>query len=480
MRTEQDFLGAVQIPDDALYGINADRASRNFPDATRFFPEWYQALGSVKKACYITYKHYAETVHQKYPGKILPTPLIDPSVIDALIEAANEVEQGNHFDHFIVPAVQGGAGTSINLNVNEIIANRALQLTGNPPGTYKLIDPIEHANIFQSTNDVIPASLRVAIMRLLNDAEASVNSLRSAMEKIESASRDHIRIAYTEMQEAVPSTYGRLFSTYNDALSRDWWRISKCSERIKTVNLGGSAIGSGITVPSQFIRDVARTLHQVTNLPVSRAENLSDATSNQDALVEVHAILKAHAVNLEKIVSDLRLLSSDLFRNREIEIPKLQTGSSIMPGKVNPVIPEFVVSAVHRVYSNDSLVASLSGLGNLELNAYLPSIGHAMIESLKLLIAADHSLEVNMIAGLKLHKSGSFENMLGNPSVTTALVPYIGYNKAALLAREMKNRDINIFEANRQLNIIEQGRLERIITPENLIREGFSLNDMVE
>ena len=480
MRQENDFLGTVQLPDDALYGINAYRASLNFPDTTRFFNEWYRAVGSVKKACYLTYRTYAETCRIKSPGKAFPNPLFEPAIVDALVEAASEVEKGLHFTHFIVPAIQGGAGTSINMNVNEIIANRALQFMGYSPGEYQFIHPIEHANVFQSTNDVVPASLRVACLQLLNELEASVNGLRSSMEALESNSRNHLRVAFTEMQEAVPSTFGRLFSTYNDALSRDWWRISKCSERIKTVNLGGSAIGSGITVPSVFIRDVARTLHQITGLPVSRAENLIDDTCNLDPLVEVHAILKAHAVNLEKISADIRLLSSDLFKNRELHIPPLQTGSSIMPGKVNPVIPEFIISAVHKIYSNDALISGLCGQGNLELNAYLPVIGHALIDSLKLLIACDHTMHKNLISGIIITDSGSTEKLLLHPSITTALVPYIGYIKAAELSRLMRDKDISIIEANQVLQLISKDKIEKIISRDNLMREGFSINDIME
>ncbi len=272
------------------------------------------------------------------------------------------------------------------------IANRALQMTGHKPGDYDLIDPIEDANIFQSTNDVVPTALRVAAMQLLLELENAINELRKAMEELEKRYRNTLRIAYTQMQEAVPSTYGRLFSSYSDALSRDWWRVSKCLERIKVVNLGGSAIGTSIAVPRYFVAEVVPRLQQLTGLPVTRGENLSDATSNLDPFVEVHGILKAHAVTMEKMVSDLRLLASDIHGEHSLTIPKKQTGSSIMPGKVNPVIPEYVISCSHRVYSNDQLIAGLSAQGCLELNAYLPVIGHALLDSLKLLISADTRL----------------------------------------------------------------------------------------
>jgi aspartate ammonia-lyase len=480
MRKETDFLGTLEIPDDALYGIHSLRATQNFPDGTPFHKEWYCATGSVKKACFMTYIKYAEEVKQQYPGMGLPISLIDQPIMDALLKAADEVMRGMHFDQFIVPAIQGGAGTSTNMNMNEIIANRALQLSGKTPGEYQHIDPIEHANVFQSTNDVIPTSLKVAVLSLLDELSKAVNNLRSSVEELEKKSRTHLRTAYTQMQEAVPSTYGRLFSTYNDALSRDWWRISKCSERIKTVNLGGSAIGSGITVPGFFIREAVPCLRQITGLPIARAENLHDATCNLDSLVEIHAIIKAHAVNLEKMMSDIRLLSSDLMKNRDIHIPRKQVGSSIMPGKVNPVIPEFVIGSVHKVYSNDQLISGLCGLGCLDLNAYIPVIGHALIESLKLLIASNQTAAGNMMSGLVLEAEISLENLYKSPVITTILVPYIGYHKAALLAAEMNKNNTNLLDANRILNVADEARIRQLIEPANILREGFILKDVIE
>ena len=479
MRKETDFIGTVEIEDNALYGIHSVRASLNFPDTTPFHPEWYQAAGTVKKACLITYGKYAGAVRSAHPGTTLPLPLIDDAIITMLIQAAGEVENGQHFQHFIVPAIQGGAGTSINMNINEIITNRALVMKGHLPGDYQTINPIEHANVFQSTNDVIPSSLKVALLRLLQKLEPAINNLRTAFEEKEKISRDHVRIAFTQMQEAVPSTFGRLFSTYCDALSRDWWRVSKCFERLRTINLGGSAIGTGITVSRYFMNEVVSTLQQISDLPVTRAENLQDATCNLDSLVETHAILKAHAVNLEKIVSDLRLLASDMMKNREVQIPQLQTGSSVMPGKVNPVVPEFVISAAHKVYSNDQLISSLCGLGCLDLNSYLPAIGHALIESLKLLIACDETLGTNVVSGLQLNSDKAGENLANSPAITTALLPYIGYEKSALLAREMKKNNISITEANKVLQLIPEDKLLRILEPQSLLKEGFSIQEIL-
>jgi aspartate ammonia-lyase len=480
MRKEKDYLGTLEIEENALFGIHSLRARMNFPDTTPFHTEWYQSAGTVKKACYQAAENFFKAAVKKYSDRLLPFAGADLSVMSALTDAAAMVEQGSHFESFIVPAVQGGAGTSINMNVNEIITNLALIRSGHRPGEYNFIDPVEHANIFQSTNDVVPTSLRIAAMRLLNQLEAAINELRQGIEREEKKAGNMLRLGYTQMQEAVPSSYGRLFSTYNDALSRDWWRVSKCFERIKVVNIGGSAIGTGITVPRFFMSEVVLILQQNTGLPVTRAENLQDATANLDSLAEVHAILKAHAINIEKIVSDLRILASDLLKNKELLLPQKQVGSSIMPAKVNPVIAEFVISVSHKVYSNDMLIGNLCGQGCLDLNAYLPLIGHALLESLKLLIAADHSLRRNMIDGLVLKSDVSLRNLMISPSVTTALLPYIGYNKASELAKEMRDKGIGIEEANENLRIIDREKLRKILEPSSLLKEGFVLKDLLE
>jgi aspartate ammonia-lyase len=226
--------------------------------------------------------------------------------------------------------------------------------------------------------------------------------------------------------------------------------------------------------------EVVSRLQQLTGLPVTRSENLADATSNLDAFVEVHAILKAHAVNLEKMVSDLRLLASDLKSMKEISLPQKQAGSSIMPGKINPVIPEFVVSVAHKIYANDVLITSLSSAGCLELNAYLPVIGNAMIESLKLLIAADQTLKDNLFEGLLIDSKTSAEKLFSSPSVTTALIPFIGYNKASSLAKEMKTTGSDVFQANKKLGLMKEEKLKTVLSPDNLLKLGYTLNELID
>jgi len=477
LRTEKDSLGEMQVPADALYGIHSVRARENFPSDTRFPVEWYKAVGLTKLACYETYRKFRDAATKKYPGEITFR-IIDDNILDALISSAREVSEGKHFDSFIVPAVQGGAGTSINMNINEIIANLALVKTGSKPGNYELIDPFEHANIFQSTNDVIPTALSVAVLFLLQQLEEGINIVRQKTEELEKDSRDKLRPGYTQMQEAVPSSFGILFGSYNDALSRDWWRVSKCFERIKTVNLGGGATGTGMAVPRFFIMEIIPELRRITGLPVAHSENLPDATSNLDKWVEIHSILKAHAVNLEKIAGDLRLLSSDIARDHLLSIPAKQTGSSIMPGKVNPVIPEYIISVSHKIYSSDQLISSLSGQGCLELNAYLPVIGFSVIESLKLLISSDKTLADNLLTGLRMDQSAGYEALIKSPSITTSLVPWCGYNKAAELAKLMKEKKIDIFQANDILRALDGNTLKKILEPGNLLKLGFSLDDL--
>jgi aspartate ammonia-lyase len=476
-RIEKDSLGQKQIPSDALFGIHALRAKENFPFVAPFSAAWYKAIGITKLACYHTLRKFRDAAGEKY-GLAIPVKLISPEILDALCGAAAEISEGKYYDQFIVPAIQGGAGTSINMNVNEIIANSALEKTGHKFGEYEYIDPVEDANRYQSTNDVIPTALTVAVMKLLIELEEHINRLRQKAEELEKNHRYKLRQGYTQMQDALPTSFGILFSTYNEALSRDWWRVSKCAERVKQVNLGGGAIGTGLSLPRFFIMGVVPELRSITGLPLAQNENLADATSNLDKWVEIHATLKAHAVNLEKMSSDLRLLASDISGAKILFIPGKQTGSSIMPGKTNPVIPEFIISAAHKIYSNDMLISSLSGQGTLELNAYLPVIGNAVLESIELLIACNKTLLDNLLRELELNEETAYKKLIASPSVSTALTPYIGYHKASEIATIMKTRKLDIFAANDILKAIDNKRLKTIFEPGNLLKLGFTLDDL--
>ncbi len=476
-RKEQDYLGEMEVPSNALYGIHSLRARGNFPCDQPFNPAWYRAMGVVKKSCYLTVDMLRKTASDTGSHSGFLNSLMSPELSSALAAAATEVASEEHYDDFIVPAISGGAGTSINMNVNEIIANRASRLLEGKGGMDFQPDPVEHANIFQSTNDVVPTALKVAAMWELEKLELSINGLRFAVEEQEKKHRDALRLGYTQMQAAVPSSFGILFSTYSDALSRDWWRVSKCFERIKVVNLGGSAIGTGMAVPRYFIMEVVNTLRNLTGLPMARSENMPDTTANLDALVEVHAVMKALAVNLEKMAGDLRLLSSDL-TNGSLSIPNRQVGSSIMPGKINPVIPEYIISVAHRVYANDQVITSLSAQGCLELNAYLPVIGDSILNSLQLLNGACNTMKSNLIEGIVVHANEAESTLYRNAAITTALVPVIGYHKASELARRMKEYNEDVFNANSQLEMLSEEKLKVMMAPRELLKLGFSLKDI--
>lgn len=474
-RVETDIIGEKYIPENALYGINSKRATENFPHSKPFNINWFKSIAIVKYSYYSVYANFKSAAAKKFPN--IKYDFIDDKLIADLQNAALELSEGKHFEQFIVPAISGGAGTSINMNVNEIIANLVISANGKILGDYEHCDPLNHANIYQSTNDVIPSALKIAIMNLLNILEDKINFTRQEFERLESIHRNSMRIGYTQMQEAVPTTYGRLFSVYSEALSRDWWRVSKGFERIKVLNLGGSAIGTSLTVPRYFLMELVPKIQEITGLPVARAENMSDATSNLDSFVEVHAIIKAHAVNLEKIANDLRLLGSDIAGNK-ILLPKVQQGSSIMPGKVNPVISEFIISAANQIYANDMIISNLAAQGTLELNAYIPTLGNAILESIELLIACNQTMTDNLLKGIEINFASIDVEYLKSTAVTTVLVPYIGYKKSEMLAIEMLAKKINIIDANHNLKLIDEEKLLKLLEPSNILKEGFSLNDL--
>lgn len=478
-RVESDIIGDKELPKEVLYGIHSLRAAENFPHITPFNFNWYKSLGLVKQACYITYKEFINAAKQKTDISSLPIKIINDDVLNHLIVTSKEITEGKYFEHFVVPAIQGGAGTSINMNINEIIANASLIKAGYTPGNYNIIDPIADANIYQSTNDVVPTALKIAIIQLLETLEIKINDTRNKIENLENKYRDIIRIGYTQMQEAVPSSFGIFFSNYSDALSRDWWRVSKCFERIKTVNIGGSAIGTGITVPRFFIMEVPKVLQKLTNLAITRSENLNDATNNLDSFVEIHAILKAHAVTMEKFSSDIRLLASDIHGKGILSIPKVQAGSSIMPGKINPVICEYAISIAHKVYSNDNIITNLCGQGCLDLNAYIPIIGNQILESIELLIAANTSITNKLLNELTINESISIQEVLQSPVICTALIPIIGYHKAGTLGALMKKEKLNIIEANKKLQMLPEAQLSNLLQPGQLLKLGFTINDIL-
>ena len=464
MRQESDALGARLLPEGALYGIHTLRAAENFPvSGYGLFPEFLNAFAMVKAACAMANQ---EGGH------------LDAARAGAIVAACREIGQGRHHDQFLTDPFQGGAGTSTNMNVNEVVANRALQLLGRTPGDYGFLSPLGHVNLHQSTNDTYPTALRVAALWLLKDLEAATGRLQEAFQEKEAAFAHVVKVGRTELMDAVPMTLGMTFGAYAEATARDRWRIFKCRERIKQVGLGGTAIGTGLGAPRDFIFRAAEHLRSLTGLPVSRAENLIDATANADPFVEVSGILSAFAANLLKIASDLRLLASGPATGLgEIGLPALQAGSSIMPGKVNPVIPECVGQVALRVMANHQAVTLAAGLGQLEINQYLPLLAHALLESLRLLGQTARIFADKCVAGITANEDRCRELVAASQALATVLVPALGYETVSGLQAEARAAGIPLAEHLAARGILTPEAAAGLLAPRRMRKLGYEAND---
>jgi aspartate ammonia-lyase len=372
-RKEHDFLGELDVPVDAYYGIHTVRALRNFPVSSFSIPaEFIRALAQVKEACALAN---------------IRVGLLDPIIGRAIVDAAREVSQGKLSEQFVVDPFQGGAGTSTNMNMNEVLANRAVEIIGGVKGEYHKVHPLDHVNLSQSTNDVYPTALRMAAIGLVIELSEVMARLQGALQEKETAFFGVLKLGRTEMQDAVPITLGQEFGAYAEAIARDRWRLFKVEERLRQVNLGGTAVGTGLNADREYLYAAIEELQSITGLGVARAENMIDATQNADVFAEVSGLVKAAAVNLAKIAADLRLLSSGPRGGfAEITLPRMQEGSSIMPSKINPVIPEMVTQVAFQVISFDQAITLACASGQLELNAFLPLVTFNLLSGLKLLI----------------------------------------------------------------------------------------------
>ena len=413
-RIETDLLGKREIPADAYWGIHTSRALENFPlSGQSTHPGLIRALAMVKKACCLANSEIGA---------------LDPTKSGAIIYACDEIVGGGLAEQFPIDALQGGAGTSTNMNMNEVIANRAIERLGGTKGDYELIHSLEDVNLHQSTNDVYPTAVKIAAIFGLRALNPAVAELQGAFQDKEKAFGAIIKIGRTELQDAVPMTLGAEFSAFAEAISRDRWRTFKCEERLRVVNLGGTAVGTGLTAPRDYIFLVTEKLREVTGLGLARGDNLVGETANADPFVEVSGILKAHAANLIKIAGDLRLLHL----LGEIRLPDLQAGSSIMPGKVNPVMMEAVIQSGIKVMANDLIITEAVSRGTLQINEFLPLLAHALLESLDLLTAVSRkvALHVRDIKAVEEIARGYAE---ATPMLVTALLPVIGYDQAMSL-----------------------------------------------
>lgn len=459
VRLEGDLLGERELPLAAYHGIHTLRAAENFPLSGRPpRPELLTALVQVKRAC----------VRANVETGGLPE-----TVGQAIMAACDEMLGGALMEHVLVDALQGGAGTSTNMNINEVLANRAEEILGGRRGGYVLVHPIHHVNLNQSTNDVYPTALRLAAITRLRPLERAVAALQAAFQDKEREFADVVKVGRTELQDACPITLGASFSAFAEALSRDRWRVFKCEERLRVVNLGGTAVGTGLTAPRSYIFRAVEALREDTGLGLARAENLVDATQNVDALVEVSGILRAHAVNLMKISSDLRLLASGPKAGLgELILPSVQAGSSVMPGKVNPVICEAAGQAAMRVMGLDHMISLAGQAGQLELNAFLPLLADALLESLALLTATDEMFREKCVQGIQADRAVCEERLHASYCVATALVPVLGYEAASLVAREAMASGRSVPEVALEKGLLDREALREILSPEAMTALG--------
>ena len=463
-RIERDSLGEREVPAHTLYGIHTVRALENFPLAGRpVHAALGRAFGDVKLAC-------AQT------NRALGAWGSDSVKADAIERACRELSEGLLDTQIVVDALQGGAGTSTNMNVNEVLANRALELLDLDRGMSSRVSPLDDINLHQSTNDTYPTALKLAAIRLLRTLEQNVVALQESFQRAEKKFAHVVKVGRTQYQDAVLTTLGREMSAYAEAMNRDRWRIYKCEERLRVVNLGGTAIGTGLAAPREFIFQVVDQLRALTNIGFARAENLVDATQNTDVFAEVSGILKAHAVSLIKISTDLRLLSSGPDAGfGEIQLPARQAGSSIMPGKVNPVIPEAATQAAMLAMGNDSVLATACAAGSLELNAFLPLIAHCLLENLDILARADDLLRRHCVDGIEADELRCRAHVENSTAAATALVPSLGYERAGDAARMAKEQAKPL-----RTVVIENGwmsaeEFDQAISPEAVCRLGSPL-----
>ncbi|NPV73391.1 MAG: aspartate ammonia-lyase [Pelotomaculum sp.] len=466
-RIEKDLLGEVKVPKEAYYGIHTVRACGNFPvSGLRTHPALIRAIARVKQAAALAN---------------MSAGLLDRRVGDAICRAAEEVADGGLADQFIVDPFQGGAGTSTNMNVNEVVANRAIELLGGRKGDYRLVHPLEHVNLSQSTNDVYPTALRVAAIGMVLELSDCLAGLQAALQEKEAEFAGILKVGRTEMQDAVPVTLGQEFSAFAEGIARDRWRLYKVEERLRQVNLGGTAVGTGLNADPKYIYAVIEELRAITGYGLARAENTVDLTQNADVFVEVSGLLKAAAVNLSKIAGDLRLLSSGpLGGLAELKLPQVQPGSSIMPGKVNPVIPEMVTQVAFQVMGNDQVIAMAAAAGQLELNAFMPLIAHNLLQSLELLINAVNIFSEKCVKGIKADEERCRRWLEESHSFITALTPHLGYDRAAELVKKAMAEKRLLREVIIESGLFTAGELELIFTPGELTRPGVAGAKLLE
>jgi aspartate ammonia-lyase len=458
-REEADSLGTVRVPKDALYGVQTQRAVDNFPitgaDISRF-PELVVSLAMVKQAAALANQALG---------------LLDPGKAAAIVGACERIIAGECHEHFVVDLVQGGAGTSTNMNANEVIANLALDALGVPRGSYDVVNPLNDVNMSQSTNDVYPTASRLAIIRGSQALRAALAGLVAALEAKSREFRDVIKLARTQLQDAVPMTMELEFQAFAVMLSEDIDRLREFERLLAEVNLGGTAIGTGINAPAGYRAVALSNLARISGIEVVPSTHLVEATSDPGVFVLVSAMLKRVAVKLSKVANDLRLLNSGPAAGlNEVNLPKMQPGSSIMPGKVNPVIPEAVNQACFQVMGNDVAITLAAQAGQLQLNAMQPLIVHKLLESAALLRNAVIVFTGRCIEGITANRDRCREYVEKSAAVATILSPYLGYETAARVAKLAGESNRTIADVVRAEKLMDEAQLDKLLSADSIAK----------
>lgn len=466
-RTEADSIGEKQVEAGAYYGVQSLRGKENFNiTGETLHIEMVRALAMIKKACAIA-NHKAGVMDEK--------------IANAICQASDEILSGKYLDAFFVDPIQGGAGTTANMNANEVIANRASEILGGELGSYNPVHPNDHVNMGQSTNDVYPTSGKLGALFLYTNLQEELGLLVDSLEK-KAKEFDHIiKMGRTQLQDAVPIRLGQEFHAYASVLKRDIIRLEQAFDGLKTINMGASAIGTGINVDENYFENIVPTLSEICGIELRQAEDMVDGTHNLDGLANASSALKILAISLSKISNDLRLMSSGpKTMVGDINLPAKQNGSSIMPGKVNPVIPEVVSQVAFRVIGNDTTITMAAEGGQLELNAFEPVLFYSLYQSIQFLTNAMNTFRINCIDGITANEEKMKHDIEISTGLVTALVPHIGYKHAARLAKKALKENLKIVDLIREEGLLTEDQLKIVLDPFGMTSPGIAGKELLK
>ena len=455
-RKESDSIGSRLIPKDAYYGVQSLRGSENFRITGQHLrPEFIRSLAEIKKACAICNNKVGE---------------LDDRIAWAICRACDEILEGKFHDQFLCDPIQGGAGTTANMNANEVIANRAIEILGGEKGDYSVVHPNDHVNRAQSTNDVIPSAAKMTTVKLLRQTLAELDQMARALGKKEEEFHHIIKMGRTQMQDAVPIRLGDEFGAYRRAIERDLRRLNNVMKEMYSLNLGGTAVGTSLNADPEYVNALAPTVAEITGMPFVKAPDLVDGTQNLDSFAYVSSALKTCAISCSKMANDFRLMSSGPRCGfEEINLPAMQNGSSIMPGKVNPVIPEVVSQAAFCIIGNDMSITMAAEAGQLELNFAEPVLYHKLFESIVALTGAVHTFVENCITGITANEERCRELVEGSVGVITAICPKVGYTESADIAKTAIKTGESVREVLKEKKILSDEEVDELLDPEKMV-----------